>query len=240
VTATLFDQEALTRAAREGRVGEWLEAAEIENVHVALVDPSGTLREKRLNRRAAARAFEKGWSFIDAIGWWAPDDSVWRSGGWSHQPMRLDTGSGRHSPFEQNAVLFLADFEGPMSELSPRTQVSNMVDRLTASGVACDIGWEFESIIFEPTPGLESGELPSLTPGLPANRCWSALTMATDAEMIGGWVGALSEGDVPVDHVCAELGPGCLELATEHRPALRAADDAAWGKIFTKAYFAQR
>jgi glutamine synthetase len=36
------------------------------------------------------------------------------------------------------------------------------------------------------------------------------------------------------------LGPGCLELATEHRPADRAADDTAWGKLFTKAYFAQR
>jgi hypothetical protein len=67
--------------------------AGIDNVHVALLDPSGTLREKRLGRRAAARAFERGWSFIDAIGWWGPDDGVWRAGGSEHQPARLDTGA---------------------------------------------------------------------------------------------------------------------------------------------------
>jgi glutamine synthetase len=240
VTATVFDGDVLARAAEDGRVGECLQAAGIESVHVALVDSSGTLREKRLGRGAAARAFERGWSFIDAIGWWGPDDSMWRAGGSEHQPVRLDTGSGRQHPFEENSVLFLADFEGPMAELSPRYQVRKMADRLAASGLVSEIGWEFECIVLESTPGLESGELHSLAPVMPANRCWSSQTMATDAAVIGGWVTALAAGDVPIDHVCAELGPGCLELATEHRPAVRAADDAAWGKIFTKAYFAQR
>jgi glutamine synthetase len=239
VTGALFDQAVLGRAVEEGRLGEWLEVAGIESVHVALLDPSGTLREKRLGRRAAVRAFERGWSFIDAIGWWGPDDRVWRAGGSEHQPARLDTGSGRPHPFEENSVTFLAEFEGPLAELSPRYQVRQMVDRLAASGIACDVGWEFECLLLEPTPALESYELHSLTPAMPANRCWSSQTMATDAAVIGGWVTALFDGDVPVDHVCAELGPGCLELATEHRPATRAADDAAWAKLFTKAYFAQ-
>ena len=70
VTPSLFDESVLARATAEGRMGEWLEAAGIDSVHVALLDPSGTLREKRLGRRSAARAFERGWSFIDAIGWW--------------------------------------------------------------------------------------------------------------------------------------------------------------------------
>jgi glutamine synthetase len=239
VTAAHFSQDALARAAQDGRVAEWLQGAGIDNIHVALVDPSGTLREKRLGRRAATRAVERGWSFIDAIGWWGPDDSVWRSGGSEHQPVTIDTGSVRNNPFEENSALLLADFEGPMAELSPRYQVQRMVDRLAASGLACEVGWEFECIVLAATPALESGEVHSLTPIMPANRCWSSLTMATDAEVIGGWVTTLSDGDVPVDHVCAELGPGCLELATEQRPAARAADDAAWGKLFTKAYFAR-
>jgi glutamine synthetase len=239
VTSAPINQTALVRAAEDGRMEEWMQGAGIDNIHIALVDPSGTLREKRLGRRAAARAFERGWSFIDAIGWWGPDDSVWRTGGSEHQPARLDTGSGRTNPFEQNSMLFLADFEGPMAALSPRYQVRNMVERLAASGLAAEVGWEFECIVLESNPTLESGELHSLTPIMPANRCWSSLTMATDAAVIGGLTTALSDGDVPIDHVCAELGPGCLELATEHRPAIRAADDAAWGKLFTKAYFAQ-
>ena len=240
MTASVLDADVLARAAAEGRIGEHLEESGIESVHLALLDPSGTLREKRLGRRAAARAFERGWSFIDAIGWWGPDDAVWRAGGSEQQPARVDYGSGRRNPFEENSVLFLADFEGPMAELSPRYQVSQMTDRLAASGLICEAGWEFECLVLASTPDLDSGESHSLAPAMPANRCWSSQTMATDAAVIGGWVTALSDGDVPVDHVCAELGPGCFELATEHRPAPRAADDAAWGKLFTKAYFARR
>jgi glutamine synthetase len=239
VTAPSFAEDVLARAAAEGRMGEWLEAGGIDNVHVALVDSSGTLREKRLGRRAAARAFERGWSFIDAIGWWGPDDGVWRPGGSEHRPARLDNSSGRRNPFEENSVIFLADFEGPMAELSPRYQLAKMADRLAALGLTCEVGWEFECIVFASAPDTESGELGALAPIMPGNRCWSSQTMATDAGVIGGWVSALSDGDVPIDHVCAELGPGCLELATEHRSALRAADDAAWAKLFTKAYFAQ-
>jgi glutamine synthetase len=239
VTVPPFSEDVVARAARDGGIGEWVQGAGIDNVHVALVDPSGTLREKRLGRRAAARAFERGWSFIDAIGWWGPDDGVWRTGGSEHQSAILDNGSGRRNPFEDNSAIFLAEFEGPMAELSPRYQVTRMVDRLAASGLICEVGWEFECIVLAATPGVESGELSSLAPVMPGNRCWSSQTMATDATVIGGWVSALSDGDVPVDHVCAELGPGCLELATEHRPAARAADDAAWAKLFTKAYFAQ-
>ena len=207
-------------AAAEGRIGERFEAAGIESIQVALLDSSGTLRQKRLGRRSAARAFERGWSFIDAIGWWGPDDAVWRTGGSEHQPARLDYGSGRPNPFEENSLLFLADFEGPMADLSPRHQVGQMTDRLAAAGLTCEVGWEFECLVLASTPGLESGESHSLAPVMPANRCWSSQTMATDAALVGGWVTALSDGDVPVDHVCAELGPGCLELATEHRAAL--------------------
>ena len=240
MTASLLDEDVLALAAAEGRIGERFEAAGIESIQVALLDSSGTLRQKRLGRRSAARAFERGWSFIDAIGWWGPDDAVWRTGGSEHQPARLDYGSGRPNPFEENSLLFLADFEGPMADLSPRHQVGQMTDRLAAVGLTCEVGWEFECLVLASTPGLESGESRLLAPVMPANRCWSSQTMATDAALVGGWVTALSDGDVPVDHVCAELGPGCLELATEHRSALRAADDAAWAKVFTKAYFAQR
>ena len=72
------------------------------------------------------------------------------------------------------------------------------------------------------------------------NRCWSSHTMAADAETMSGLDRTLAEGAVPLDHICAELGPGCLELALDHRPAGRSADDAALAKIFTRAYFARR
>ncbi len=64
--------------------------------------------------------------------------------------------------------------------------------------------------------------------------------MAADAESISGLDRTLAAGAIPLNHICAELGPGCLELALDHRPAGRSADDAALAKIFTRAYFARR
>ena len=48
-------------------------------VHLALIDASGTIREKRLGPAATDRAFDQGWRFIDAIEWWDSADHTWRA-----------------------------------------------------------------------------------------------------------------------------------------------------------------
>jgi glutamine synthetase len=73
-----------------------------------------------------------------------------------------------------------------------------------------------------------------------ANRCWSARTLATEAHTIRDLTEVLASGAVPLDHICAELGPGCLEVATAHASPVRSADDAALAKLYTKAFFDQR
>ena len=108
------------------------------------------------------------------------------------------------------------------------------------------MGWEFECIVLE---GGEPGAPPaagSVRPGgatrtaMAANRCWSALTLAAEDETLAQLVSTLNRGAVPVDHVCAELGPGCLEVATAPEAALASADSAALAKLYTKAHFAGR
>jgi glutamine synthetase len=215
---------------------------ELTTVHLGLVDASGTVREKRLGSAAAARAFEQGWRFIDAIQWWDPNDRTWRGGGSVDATVSVDRDSGRRYPFETGAAFFLADFTGALGELSPRVQLQRMVDRAAACGLVPEVGWEFELIVLDQTEAAlrRGGFQEVLRPAMVANRCWSALTPAVEAEAIGGLLATLAAGDIPVDHVCAELGPGCLELATEHRPAVRSADDAALAKVFTKAYYGRR
>jgi glutamine synthetase len=202
-------------------------------VHLGLIDASGTLREKRLGSGAAARAFRSGWSFIDAIDWWGPDDTVWRNGGSRSCRAVVDPDSGRSYPFGDDAAFFLADFVAPQRDLSARARVADLVERAAALGIEARVGWEFECLVFESQTG-------ALDPAMPDNRCWSALTMATEDESLSGLVDTLSAGAVPVDHVCAELGPGCLEIATAPEDALRSADSAALAKLYTKAYFARR
>ena len=190
------------------------------------------------------RAFEEGWSFIDAIQWWGARRHVWRAGGRARiQPAVVDLGQrSAPYPFEDDAAFFLAEFDGPLAELSPRAQLARMVERAAAAGLEAEVGWEFECIVLEPTPP-DGPAMPDgrRTPAMPANRCWSALTMAAEADDHRRPGRRARRRDVPVDHVCAELGPGCLELATAHRAgAVRSADDAALAKLYTKAYFARR
>jgi glutamine synthetase len=202
-------------------------------VHLGLVDASGTLREKRLGAGAAARAFRSGWNFIDAVDWWGPDDVAWRSGGSRSCRAVVDLDSGRPYPFGDDAAFFVADFTEPLRDLSARARVADFVERAAALGIEARVGWEFECLVFEPHAG-------GFGPAMADNRCWSAMTMATEEETLSGLVDTLALGAVPIDHVCAELGPGCLEIATAPEGALRSADSAALAKLYTKAYFARR
>ena len=224
------------RAAVERRGVENLFAdAGVRTVHLGLVDASGTLREKRLGAPAAARAFEEGWSFIDAIQWWGPDDTLSERFGAASGQVSVEPDSGRPYPFADEGALFFAEFGEPLRELSPRFQVQRMVELAAASDVEARVGWEFECIVLDPAPGGQHAVQPTTT----SNRCWSSLTMATQEEELEELVGTLEAGAIPVDHVCAELGPGCLEIATAPEPALRAADSATLAKLYTKAHFAR-
>lgn len=219
------------RAVADGQVAGWLEGSATRMVHLGVFDASGVLREKALATSAAARAFERGWSFIDAIQWWGPDDRLHpgsNPGATSHAAT-VDLGSGRNYPFgPEVSALFLAEFAEPLKQLSPRHQVERMVERAAELGVDARVGWEFECIVLEE----------EMRPTMLDNRCWSASTMATEADRIVELIDTLEAGEVPVDHVCAELGPGCLEIAIGPEAALRSADSAALAKIYARAHYA--
>jgi glutamine synthetase len=50
----------------------------------------------------------------------------------------------------------------------------------------------------------------------------------------------LRAADIDLFALGVELGPGCLEATLRHKPAMRAADDAAFFRMFTKAFCRQR
>jgi len=241
--ANPLGSDIVQRAMREGTVAEWLQQAGIRSVHLGLVDASGVLRSKRLEPTGATRAFEEGWSFIDAIQWWGPDDTLWRHAGAASQRVEVDPGSGRPYPFAGDAAFFFAEFTPPLCQLSPRFQLLRMAERADAAGLGVRVGWEFECIVLEEPSPIGTGFWPErrdpLTPAMKANRCWSALTPATEDRTLGSLIDALGAGGVPVDHVCAELGPGCVEIATAPEDAVRSADSAALAKLYTKAHFAR-
>jgi glutamine synthetase len=244
LAASQLAPDVVRQVVRQKTIAGWLQEAGLRAVHLGLFDASGVLRSKRLAPTGARRAFEEGWSFIDAIQWWSPDDTVWRQAGTASQRAVVDPGSGRPYPFASDAAVFLAEFAPPLCELSPRYQLLRMTERAEAAGVRCRVGWEFECIVLE--GGTPSGGTSSViersgpaTPAMESNHCWSALTPAIEDATLGALVETLGGGEVPVDHVCSELGPGCLEIAIAPEDAVRSADSAALAKLYTKAHFAR-
>jgi glutamine synthetase len=223
--------DLVRQAMREGSMAVWLQTSGLRTVHLGLVDASGVLRSKRLEATAVRRSFEEGWSFIDAIQWWTPDDTLWHQAGATSHPAAVDPDSGRRYPFSTDAAFFFAEFAPPLCELSPRFQLLRMTELAAAAGLDVAVAWEFECLVLE--------EDESVVPAMVANRCWSALTPAIEDGSLSGLIDTLEAGDIPVDHVCAELGPGCLEIATAPEGAVRSADSAALAKLYTKAHFAR-
>jgi len=235
----MISAEELAAAQEAGQLGSLWEEHRVSAVHLGLFDASGVLRQKRLSTAAATRALEEGWSFIDAIQWWDAADGNWRGAGSTHQSAVVDLHSLRPYPFEPDALLLLAEFDGPLAERSPRAQLARMVARVRAAGLVAEVGWEYECIVLEDA-GLSGPHPTPPRPAMTANRCWSARTLAGEADTLRALDALLATGSVPLDHSCAELGPGCLELATAPTGALRSADEAALAKLYTKAFFDRR
>jgi glutamine synthetase len=214
----------------------------IQVLHLAVPDTSGTLRQKRFPLSRAAAVIRDGWSFIEAVQWWDTADglSAMQSGadrGWAHAPAEVDTGSLRGFPFERGAAVALADFTGPAGELSARRVLERLIRRAAALGLTAKLAFETEVILLEGTSDDQAEALYARPRAVAAaNRCWSGVTLASHADLIRNLDATLAAGGVQLDHLCAELGPGCFEFATCPRDPLAAADDLAFLKLYTKAW----
>ena len=127
-----------TPPSRHERIRNRLHPAEplagATTVHLGLVDASGTLREKRLSAAAAERALRSGWSFIDAIDWWGPDDTVWRSGGSRSNRAIVDVESARPYPFGDDAAVLPGRLRTAAARPVAPCPRQDLVKRATASG----------------------------------------------------------------------------------------------------------
>lgn len=237
-----IDQRTLDEAVADCQVEDRLRQAGLDSVHLGIWDTSGVLRQKRLGLPAAARAFERGWSFIDTIEWWSPEEQAPGAPVAQHRPARVDTASGRAHPFDARTAVFSAEFSGPpLAELSARYQLQRLIERAANVGICARLSWEFECIVLaQSADEIQANGATNLRPAWPENRCWTPSTLTSEVETFHDLQAVLESGGIPVDHVCSELGPGCLELALGLEDAAASADSAALAKTYAKAFFARR
>ncbi len=222
-------------------VADALARERIEIVHAGLFDTEGVFREKRLPVAQARHYLDAGWSFIDALPYWGPNDTTRADRAYHSEACRLDPASLRPYPFEPHAALLVADYAGESAALSPRALLATQIARARALGFEPLGAAEFELILLDETPAsLAAKHFEQLQTHAQENRCWSGLYPAAGAEFLRDYDLCLRAGDIPLHHICSELGPGCLEVALPVRPLATAADDAALCKLFTKAFCIQR
>lgn len=222
--------------ARKAKYGG--KATEGKYVTIGIPDLDGSLRGRRLEKAAYDEFVANGPAFADVILKWDSSDSVFTSGPFRSEAIAVDQKSMRPNPFEPDGVFVLANFVGPSKDVSPRNALIKQIERAEKLGFSAKAAFEFEWLVFEETAqSLREKNFENLTPFAPDNRCWDLVSAAGQGDVIAGLQAMAEKTGVALAGLGMELGRGCMEATLGTSDALRAADDAAFFKLATKAYF---
>ena len=179
--------------------------------------------------------------FANVLPKWDSAESILAPGPYGSETVAYDPASIRPYPFEPRAAALVADYTGPQAEIMPRRVLARQIERAAAAGFDVLAAYEFEFIVLNETAdSLREKGFANLSHFAADNRCWSGQTAATHAGFVADLEALLRAADIDLFALGVELGPGCLEATLRHKPAMRAADDAAFFRMFTKAFCRQR
>jgi glutamine synthetase len=228
-------------AAPIERLTDAIAARGARTVHVAIPDVDGGLRERRLPLASVPAALGDAASFCNVLHEWDVTDCVHGPGPFVGEGIAVDPASLRGYPFEPAAVWLLADFTGPHRASSPRELLNAQINRATQLGFTPRAAFEFEWLVFdEDAKSLRAKRWSQPSAFAPDNRCWDAQSAAINAEVVAAQQAMLAEADIGVFGLGMELGAGCMEATLLATDALRAADDAAFFKLASRAFFRRR
>lgn len=228
------------RSGLRAALAKALEAMKADIIHVGIFDYASMFRERRLRREDLLKGADTA-VFANVLPKWDSSESILFPGPYRSETLIYDVSSLRPYPFEKNAAALVADYSGPQSAIMPRRVLANQVAKADAMGFDVLAAFEFEFIVLNETAEtLRAKGFANLSQYAPDNRCWSGQTAATYAPFVADLEDILTRAGIELFSLSVELGPGCFEATLKHRNALRAADDAAFFRIFTKAFCRQR
>lgn len=209
-------------------------------VHVGQFDFSSVFRERRLRRRQFEE-WARAPSFCNVLPFWDVAEDLSGGGPFMSEALAIDAASTRRYPFEANSVAVIADFDGPSRDIMPRATLRTQIERAARLGFEIRAAFEFEVIFLaESAESLRASGFTAPTQFAPSNKCWSGQTAAQHSGFVTELEEVLALGDIDVFALAGELGPGCFEATLGAVDALRAADDASFFRLFTRAFARQR
>src|SRR3569832_2038216 len=214
-------------------------------VKVAVSDIDGVLRGKYLHKDKFEGAAEGGVGFCDVVFGWDSSDQCYDNAqvtGWQHgfpdALARLDLGTHRNVPWDNNVDFFLGEFinaDGSPYPICPRQTLTRVLKRAEKAGFRVMTGMEYEWFNFRETPQSwadKKGVGPeTITPGMFG---YSLLRTNANREFFNALMDDMRAFKVPIEGLHTETGPGVYEAAIGFSEALEQADRAILFKTGAK------
>ncbi|MDH4273653.1 MAG: glutamine synthetase [Gammaproteobacteria bacterium] len=214
----------------------------LQHIKVGAYDVDGVLRGKYMSREKFFSSLDNGFGFCDVVlGWDSKDqlyDNVRYTGwhtGYPDAPARIIADSCRELYYEENGLLFLAEFADKAEPICPRGTLRRVIERAQAMGLDPYCAFEYEFVVFRETrASVREKNFRNLTPLAPGYFGYSVLRNSVDIEIYHEILKISEAMDFPLEGLHEETGAGVLEAAIGVDRALSAADKAALFKTFTK------
>lgn len=224
-----------------------VEERRLSHVKVGIFDVDGVMLGKYMSRSKFFSALTDGFAFCDVVlGWDLKDklyDNVQYTGwhtGYPDASVRIIPSTCRELVFEDQQLLFMAEFAGAAEAICPRALLRRVVNKAAAMGYDAYAALEYEFFMFDETPeSVRAKGFRNLQTMTPDNFGYSIIRNTVHADLYHQIL-AMSEGmDFPIEGLHTETGPGVLEAAIAVDEAVDAGDKAALFKTFMKV-LAQR
>jgi glutamine synthetase len=224
-----------------------VEERQLTHVKVGIFDIDGVMLGKYLNRNKFFSALEHGFAFCDVIlGWDSKDklyDNVQYTGwhtGYPDAGVRIIPSSCRDIVFEENQLLFMAEFSQAAEAICPRSLLRRVLNKALSMGYDAYAALEYEFFVFDETPdSVRAKGFRNLKPITPDNFGYSIIRNTVHAELYHQILNMGEKMDFPIEGLHTETGPGVIEAAIAVDCAQAAGDKAALFKTFMKV-LAQR
>jgi len=220
----------------------------IKNIKIGFFDADGIMRGKYMSREKFFSSLDKGFAFCDVVLGWDSNDQLydnvkytgWHTG-YPDAPLRIIPETCRELPFEENTLLFLAEFTDEAEKVCPRGTLRKVMKKANEMGLSAFGSCEFEFFVFnEDSKSIREKNFNDLEPISPGNFGYSMLRAAEFSEVYEDLLQLSEDMDFPIEGLHTETGPGVLEAALAYCDLLDAGDKAALFKTYTKIMLARQ
>ncbi|KTD20205.1 glutamine synthetase [Legionella lansingensis] len=219
-----------------------VEERNLSHIKVGIFDIDGVMLGKYMSRSKFFSALDHGFAFCDVILGWDSKDKLYDNGkytgwhtGYPDAPVRILPQSCRELIFEDNQLLFMAEFSGTAEALCPRACLRRVVEKAADMGFDTYAALEYEFFMFDETPdSVRAKGFRNLKPFTPDFFGYSIIRNTVHADLYHQILNMSEVMDFPIEGLHPETGPGVIEAAIAVDNCEAAGDKAALFKTFMK------